>query len=495
MNKIISLKNAQFILPRSNKKLFAKPTSLDIKTNEVWAITGTYKSQFLQAIAAKLPVDPPNARSYPFLENQWPSTSIRHIQFRASKSSVNSTHLGARYESYREPTDQSVYDYITTKGSGAGATTKLDATSKGRKMFDTIVKKLYLEDLLDKWIASLSNGQKRRARIARTLLLEPKLLLIDEPFIALDPGARNVISDVLRSLTPSPYVIIGERIQDPLPDWITHVAVVEKEGVVAQGPVKEIEPILQQRREELRLREHHRKKSQASRASKSETPLIQVTDLSISYGDKNVLHNVNWSIHEGDRWHLQGNNGSGKSTLIALLTADHPRSWSSDIKVRGRLREVGKDSYDSINSMFGISAPELHAIFPLKLKARTAVATGYNENGTFISPTLSDEQKNEIETKLRQFGIDPDTRMRDLDVGDQKIVLLLRAMIRQPPILLLDEALSGMDIDAIEQSLELIENYPGTIIAIGHVAEEVPFCENYIRLNGPMIPPEIGVNA
>ena len=188
--------------------------------------------------------------------------------------------------------------------------------------------------------------------------------------------------------------------------------------------------------------------------------LADMKDVNISYWGKPVLRNVNWTVREGDRWLLLGPNGSGKTTLLSLLTGDNPKSFSQDITLFGRRRGTGETIFD-IQAKIGHVSPELHYHFPAHRTAKDAILSGFG--GTFAPPEqLSQEEVKQYDELVKFFErVLPEKflgdRFRELSTSHQRLVLLLRAFVKRPPLLILDEPYQGMDEAAINRAREYLE--------------------------------------
>lgn len=462
--KLIQLKNAAVSL--HNKQIFKNPISLAINSGEKWAIVGASKNNLLKTLAGKFVVQPVLARTYPvFNDIKRYNSSIQFLEFNGV---ISSAHMSARYEFFKDEFDQSTKSFILSEQLNNKSSVDISPQE-----FEELIEKLKLKGLEDRLIISLSNGQTRRARLAKALTLKPTILIIDDPFLGLDPAATDVVSGVLDSLDT--HLVIGLRNQDVIPDWVTHLAIVNEDGIVQQGLKHEVEGFIDKEEFEVVENEAFKKLESYLSTERPNGPIIEFNDVSVAYKSTIILQDLNLLINHGEKWQIKGENGSGKSTLLSLITADHPQSWNSKIKFNGVERKVGNQSYFSINKKIGFVSPELHSVFPKSLTLLQSLKTGFSV-GNFLVPKLSSEQSEIINNFIDAFELSSktETAFKDLSISDQKLVLFLRALVKNPDLLILDEALSVMDQLRIHQCKKLLDSYSGTLICIAHIENELP---------------------
>jgi molybdate transport system ATP-binding protein len=330
---------------------------------------------------------------------------------------------------------------------------------------------LGVDKLFDGSLMNLSNGQQRRARIVKALLHDPEILLLEEPYstfstraifnlsVGLDVSSRKTLSSLLSNLAQnsSPRIILALREQDHIPSFITHVLKIDLSNqVLYNGPKSEIPSPTDSNHSDSVLAA-----IKSRNIIRSQNPIVaDLKNVTISYWGKPVLQNINWTVREGDHWLLLGPNGSGKTTLLSLLTGDNPKSFSQDITIFERKRGTGESIFD-IQANIGHVSPELHYHFPAHRSAKDAILSGFS--GTFSPPErLSPLQQTQFDDLIRFFeDLLPDNLhvvpFRELSTSHQRLILLLRAFVKVPRLLILDEPYQGMDEVLIQRAREYLE--------------------------------------
>lgn len=344
----------------------------------------------------------------------------------------------------------------------------LRSTSDDIDAIEQMASHFGLLELLPLSFLKLSHGQSRRARLAQALLARPEILILDDPFLGLDSAVRGVVTGMLGRLVESGsrLVLITRRLE--IPDWSTHVLELESGRIHWQG----------QRCDFAASAPEEAHVSRAAGSTSSAEPIIELRNARVAYGDKLVLRDVWWIVNAGEKWAVLGPNGAGKTTLLSLLCGDHPQAYSNDIRLFDRQRGSGESIWD-IKRNVGLVSPELHVYFTEPLTARQAAATGFSD--TLTPRPITKEQEGRIRELFGAFGISAlaDHWFGRLSAGQQRLVLLVRALVKDPPLLILDEPFQGLDEIATHRARTWLERNlrpDQTLLFVTHYPEEIPGC-------------------
>ncbi|WP_266366748.1 ATP-binding cassette domain-containing protein [Tellurirhabdus rosea] len=345
-----------------------------------------------------------------------------------------------------------------------------------------IADRVQIVHLLDRRLTSLSNGETRRTLLARSLLRRPKILLLDNPFGGLDADSRVRLHRILNAIAAEGTALLLVTTPREIPACITHGMLLENGRIRWSGPIAERPEDSHSRPETLTDASLLPRWLNAPPASFEKA--IDMRGVTVRYNDKPVLDNLHWTVCRGEKWAVLGPNGSGKSTLLSLITADNPQGYRNDYDLFDRRRGSGESIWD-IKRNIGFVSPELHLYFPREQPVWKVVASGlFDTTGLFRK--LTPEQAEQTDFMLRLLRIEPlrDKRLDGLSTGEQRWVLLARALVKNPPLLVLDEPCQGLDPahtarfrDMVD---ELCSHSDRTLLYVSHYPEEIPRCATQV---------------
>ncbi len=349
---------------------------------------------------------------------------------------------------------------------------------------DNVCKMFHLDALSDKYVVTLSSGELRKLTIACAIMGKPRVLVLDNPFVGLDATARETLRQTLETLVAmcSMQIVLVVGSSRDIPGFITHV--VEVSGLtVGQKTTREDylgrhgSPVTDSFGEEKRaaiVGLPYKDDTQAADI------IAKMNGVSIKYGDRTVLHDVNWTVKNGECWALKGPNGSGKSTLLSLVCADNPQAYACDITLFDCKRGNGESIWD-IKKHIGYVSPELHRAMKNDAEVVNVVASGlYNLTGCRRNCTEADCEKAKFWIDV--FGIRHLAKRRymSLSSGEQRLALLARAFVKDPELLILDEPFHGLDDTNRKIVGNVISTFCSrrgkTLIMVSHYDTDFPEC-------------------
>ena len=340
-------------------------------------------------------------------------------------------------------------------------------TEERRQMQQQLYSLFHMDDFLDKYIITLSSGELRKFQLTKTLFANPRLLIMDNPFIGLDAETRDQLKELLQKLAEEREMEIMLVIAktDDIPAFVNEV----KE----MSPLEAIpvHVLSKEKCEAVLSLPYHDNDYDCQR-------VVDMKKVSIRYGERTILKDVDWTIMNGERWALSGQNGSGKSTLLSLICADNPQSYACDITLFDRPRGSGESIWD-IKKHIGYVSPEMHRSYKRNLPAIRIVASGLMDSiGLYAVPNAEDYEKCRWWLDIFGIGELADRPFLQLSSGEQRLVLLARAFVKDPQLLILDEPLHGLDLWNRRLVKDVIETFcqrrNKTMIMVTHYQTELP---------------------
>lgn len=349
-------------------------------------------------------------------------------------------------------------------------------------------------------VDTLSGGQRRRVSLARVLVGDWDVLALDEPTNHLDVEAITWLADHLKHRWPDNagalLVVTHDRwFLDEVANltWEVHDRIVEPfEGGYAAYVLQRVErdrqaAVNEARRENLARKElAWLRRGAPARTSKpkfrieaaneliADVPelrdplalesmaisrlgkdVVDLLDVSVSFGDNRVLRDITWQLAPGERTGLLGANGAGKSTLLSLIDGElQPTS--------GRVKR-GKTVHTATLSQRLDELDEYTGV-PVR-KVLESLQT------TYTFGTGSKAQELTPAQLLERLGFSPaqlSTPVQDLSGGEKRRLQLLLILLGQPNVLVLDEPTNDLDTDMLTALEDLLDTWPGTLIVVSH---------------------------
>ena len=377
-------------------------------------------------------------------------------------------------------------------------------TPADEKRFSEVVDQLDIRPLLQRSIPSLSTGEMRKTLIARALIKSPKLLILDEPFDGLDGSSRAGLAESINHLMTGPMrvILVVHRLEEIVPN-ITHVLLVKNGQLFMQGPKDEVlnsENIstlygfnlqLERTKQGYRVVYGAEKSvniestAAAYRDALRDVPeiVIEMKDTTVKYKDVVVLDKLNWSMKRGENWAILGPNGSGKSTILRLILGDNLQGYANQVMLFGKRKGTGETLWE-IKKHIGVVSSELQIQYRKKMSAYDVIASGfYDSIGLYQYPTP--EQKVIVDEwiELLRIGDIANQPYHHLSYGQKRMILLARAMVKSPALLIMDEPCHGLDISNRRRILKIIEMIGGTpthLLYVTNHKDEILDCITHV---------------
>ncbi|MEJ2170770.1 MAG: ATP-binding cassette domain-containing protein [Desulfobacterales bacterium] len=348
------------------------------------------------------------------------------------------------------------------------------------------VARLKIQPLLDRSIRVLSTGEMRKVQIARALQKQPEIMILDEPFDGLDESSRRDLAQIIDDLMDDTrtVILVTHRQREILPK-ISHVLAVKDGKVLFQGRRSDVLTPLQLERlyafdfaASFSIPDGKYRPEPA--AGNFSDTLICMKNVTVRYDETIALDKISWTMKQGENWAILGPNGSGKTTLLNLITADNPQAYANQIYLFGRRRGSGESIWD-IKQRIGMVSSEFQIRYRRPVTAFEVVLSGFFDS-VGLYRRASAEQKQKAEQWMAVLGIahKSDKIFNQLSYGEQRMVLLVRSMVKMPLILILDEPCQGLDRtnrQRILDAIDIIGRRSGThIIYVTHYPDEIPAC-------------------
>lgn len=498
-----TLINIQKCRIQNDKEIFIKEFSCQIKTTENWLVIGPNgggKADFLNALSGNLKI----------VKNQ--DDSILEIP-QPNDLELVSLEKAARIIQEERENDESEF---LEGGVDIGRTGKL-FIAQSLKNPDEInqienlpeVKLCGIQHILERGLKYMSTGEIRRTLLAKALISKKKLLILSDPFAGIDVESRKILLDFFTQMT-NPHaenhqgtqIILCMERWNEIPPTITHVIEFSNKEVSFCGERKDYEIILQKRKAESENQIEKQKQDfekelnqtlqetfvlqNEKSDSEDEEILVEMKNVNVGWDGRLVLENLNWTLKKHEHWLIRGPNGCGKTTFLELITGDNKQVYSNDIWIFGIKRGSGESIWD-IKKRLGIVSYRLHVEYRMigGISLQNVIISGFRDSiGLYGEATDVEKDAAKKWLKLGGFINRENELFSNLSYGEQRAILILRAAVKCPEILILDEPCHGLDEENRRMILHLLdliaENKTSTLLHVTHDMNEVLKCEKHI---------------
>lgn len=371
-----------------------------------------------------------------------------------------------------------------------------------------------VESVLGRGVKYLSTGEIRRVLLCRALLSRCQLLILSEPFAGLDVASRSLLREFFSRQMKSkegPSVILSmERFQE-IPEGITHVLEFTAGAVSFQGHFPDYQETLATRRlqagegqlqtqfqqNDCTFQELHSQQqdwsitpsaqdSLAMEKPVTQEVLVDMRDVRVAWGDRVVLNRLNWQVRSGEHWLIRGPNGSGKTTLLELITGDNMQVFCNEVSIFGRRRGTGETIWE-LKEKMGIVSYRLHLEYRMVggTDVEAVLLSGFHDSiGLYQQRSQVEQMAVKRWLEIGGFQGRGGEPFSSLSYGEQRAILILRAAVKCPPLLILDEPCHGLDEEQRNLVLHLLETIAATgtttLLHVTHDPTEVLPCERHI---------------
>jgi len=380
-------------------------------------------------------------------------------------------------------------DFMDQIDHGSSVYSLIYQQCKDTELTERLVAELDLIALQSSGFRMLSTGETRRLMLARALATRPDFLVLDEPYAGLDVEHRESLATYLTVLSKQVQMLVIVSRETEMPDWVEKVALFTQGQLVSQMDkvTWDNHPVIAQiKAQSLEQSEHMMALIQKHHYSTPfHNPIFQLTDGRVAYGDQTIFAGVNWRINKGEHWQVKGPNGCGKSTLLGLIFGDHPQCYSNDIQIFGRQRGSGETIWD-IKKNIGMVSSALHLQYRVNCSALDVILSGfYDSIGLYQQPTIQEKSIAREWLGILHMTQFATTTFRQLAYGQQRLLLIARAIVKQPSLLIVDEPYQGLDYlgrRLIKNSLELIarENLSQLLYVSHYHEDSLESINNYL---------------
>lgn len=320
-------------------------------------------------------------------------------------------------------------------------------------------------------LQTFSSGERKKALFNYLLKSKPEFLILDNPFDNLDTDAQKDFANILAELADRfPMIQLTSRKSDILP-FVQSFGILLNSELQWHNTKEAVLEILS--KQQLDFKASIPPPLEFSKYDREF--LIKLKNVDVSYGDKPVLRNINWEIKAGEYWELAGKNGSGKTTILSMITGDNPKGYGQELYLFGKKKGSGESIWD-IKKKIGYFTPAMIDRFRGYHSLENMLISGLLDSiGLYVIPGEAQIRLAREWLSLVDLEGQKDAYFHELSVGQQRLIMCIRAMIKHPLLLILDEPTAGLDDASASLIVSLVnkmaEESHTTIIFVSHRKE------------------------
>ncbi|KIA85648.1 ATP-binding cassette domain-containing protein [Flavobacterium sp. AED] len=316
-------------------------------------------------------------------------------------------------------------------------------------------------------LRTFSSGEQKKEFLRYCINQNPDYIIFDNPFDHLDQSSRVTLLDSLEKLSASVRIIqLVNRTADLLPFIQNKAQIIDNSFVLNN----------------INTTEADQKKAATTLIPKplesfdyKESVLIKMNGVSVSYDERKIVDTISWTIKQGEFWQLIGPNGSGKSTLLSMITGDNPKGYGQELYLFGRKKGSGESIWE-IKKQIGIFSTAMTNLFKKNHSLEQMILSGFFDSiGLYTEPTTLQKQIVAQWLEVIQMSHLKKKTFHQLSIGQQRVAMIVRAVLKHPPLVILDEPVEGLDDENVALVIQLInvlmQETKMTIIYVSHRIE------------------------
>lgn len=468
MNTILELEN---IIPQKEFAKFSTPINLKIKSSQHWAFigpNGAGKSLLIEILLGKYAIKEGKIMYKKKCNNLF--NYVKMVAFRNihSLSKIQNSYYQQRWNMGLDDQTPKVKDLLFK--------------NTDLRWMEYLISIFGIEDLIEKNIDLLSSGELRKFLIIQALSYQPKILILDNPYIGLDTNARQVLDQILidlKNLHNLQIILLVSEIAD-ISSIITHVLPIKNKTLFPSLPTQDFLLDKKLQNELFPCIKYNKKLIPPSLNQSKDINYkyaLQLKSINIRYNNRTILKNLSWKVQKGEKWALSGPNGSGKSTLLSVIAADNPQAYANNIILFDKKRGTGESIWD-IKKHLGYISPEMHLYYQKNVSCLEVVGSGFFDTIGLYRKCDKEQVRTSIQW-MKTFGIEnlKNSSFLTISNGEQRLVLLARVFVKNPSLIILDEPLHGLDMSNKFRVIQIIEEFCDSnksLIYVTHQKEELP---------------------